>query len=180
MSDINDKMQKVIERTKGQFTSFRSGRANPDILAKVQVDYYGSMVPIKQVANVTVPEPMMLMLTVFDKSAIKAIEKAIQASDLGLNPMTEGSAIRLRFPELTEERRKDLVKLVKKTAEESKVVLRNIRREAVDELKAQEKAKTITEDESKKEQEDIQKQLDHFIKIVDTMTHDKENEIMKI
>lgn len=180
ITDLKDKMDKTIERMKSQFSTYRTGRANPDVLAKVQVEYYGSMVNIKQVASVSVPEPMTLQLTLFDKSVIKAVEKAIQASDLGLNPMVDGTIIRLRFPELTEERRKELVKMVKKQAEESKVALRNIRRDTVDALKTQEKNKEINEDESKRLQEEIQKQTDHFIHLIDQLTLEKEKDIMRI
>ena len=178
--ELNDKMEKTIERMKSQFSTYRTGRANADVLAKVTVEYYGSMVPLKQVASISVPEPMTLQLTLFDKSVIKSVEKAIQASDLGLNPMVDGTIIRLRFPELTEQRRKDLVKMVKKQAEESKIAVRNIRRDAVEGLKAKEKNKDINEDESKKIQEDIQKQTDHYIHVIDLMTADKEKDIMRI
>ena len=182
MSDqsYSSKMQKTVESFKGQLGTIRTGRANPDILSRIQVDYYGSMVPIKQVANITVPESMTLLLNVFDRSAVKSVEKAILTSDLGLNPQTDGSSIRLRFPDLTQERRKDLVKIVKKESEEAKISLRNIRRDAVDSVKSDEKAKHLAEDASKRAQEDIQKQTDHFIKLIDQITQEKESEIMTL
>jgi ribosome recycling factor len=177
MSDVKSKMQKSIDTLKEHFATVRTGRANPDILSKIQVDYYGSMVPIKQVASISVPEPMTLMLTLFDKGSVKAVEKAIMTSDLGLNPAVDGTIIRLRFPDLTEDRRKELAKLVKKMAEDSKIALRNIRRDAIDQLKAD---KAIPEDQLKKQQDDIQKDTDHFTKLADQLAADKEAEIMKI
>ncbi len=177
MSDAKEKMQKAIEHLKSEFSTIRTGRANPEILSKIQVDYYGSMVPLKQVASITVPEPMMLILTLFDKGAIKSVEKAIQASDLGLNPAVDGTIIRLRFPDLTEERRRDLVKITKKMSEEAKVALRNLRRDCNDAIKAH---KDYTDDIKKQMQEEIQKDTDLFTKQVDQLTADKEAEIMKL
>ncbi len=172
-----DKMNKAFDRLKSSFSTIRTGRANPEVLSKIMVEYYGSMVPIKQITSISVPEPMVLLLTLFDKGAAKAVEKAIQTSDLGLNPQIDGAVIRLRFPDLTEDRRKELVKQIKKMSEESKVALRNIRRDEIESLKAD---KSMAEDMSKKMQEDIQKHTDHFTKLVDQLTADKEAEIMKI
>ncbi len=179
-NELKEKMEKTIEHTKAQYATYRTGRANPEVLSRILVEYYGQMVSIKQVASVSVPESMTLQLSIFDKSAVKAVEKAIQASDLGLNPSVDGTVIRLRFPELTEERRKDLVKVIKKHAEESKIGIRNVRRDAVDALKAKEKGKEISEDECKKQQEDIQKMTDHYIHVVDQITVEKEADIMRI
>lgn len=180
MSQLTDKMQKTVDVVKGHLGTLRTGRANPEILSKIMVEYYGSLVPLQQVAAITVPESTMLMLNIFDKGATKAVEKAIQSANLGFNPNTDGSIIRLKLPDLTEERRKELVKLVKKHIEDGKVSLRNIRRDEVDSLKAQEKAKTISEDESKTQQDSTQKTTDKFIGILDQLGKDKEAEIMTI
>lgn len=177
MDRLTDKMKKTVEGLKSHLGTIRTGRANPDVLSKISAEYYGSMVPLKQLANISVPEPMMLTLTMFDKSAVKSVEKALQASDLGLNPNVDGTVIRLRFPDLTEERRKDLVKLVKKSSEEFKVTLRNLRRDFLDELKAD---KSNSEDDLKKMQEEIQKVTDIYSKQIDQLITDKETEIMKI
>ncbi len=174
---LKDKMSKAIDHLKSTFGTIRTGRANPDVLSKIQVEYYGSMVPLKQVANVTVPENMTLLLTLFDKSAVKAVEKALLASDLGLNPNVDGTVIRLRFPDLTEERRKELVKVIKKYSEECKIVIRNLRRDFLEDLK---KDKNTPEDQAKKLQDEVQKQTDHFIKLIDQSTAEKEAEVMKI
>jgi len=170
-------LTKTIARFKDALSTIRTGRANPDVLSKINVEYYGSMVPLKQLANISVPETMMLQLTLFDKGAVKAVEKGILASDLGLNPTVDGTIIRLRFPDLTEDRRKDLVKLTKKMAEEYRVAIRNQRRDALEKLKSD---KTLPEDEVKKLQDEIQKQTDHYTKQVDSVSAEKEAEIMKI
>ncbi len=178
--EIEEKMQKTIEATRRHMATIRTGRANPDLLSRIHVDYYGSEVPLQQVASISVPEAMTLVLNVFDKGAVKAIEKAIQTSDLHLTPMTEGNLIRLRLPELTEDRRKDLVKLVKKHIEDSKVAVRNIRRDAVEDAKHQEKDKQLSTDESKHLQQDIQKLTDQYIEKLDHLAKEKEAEILKI
>lgn len=180
MQDNQSRMEKSVEALKHQLASFRTGRANPDLLARIMVSYYGAPVPLKQVANVTVPENRVLQISVFEKNLVKEVEKAIQTSDLGLNPSVDGTIIRLRLPELTEDRRKDLVKQVKKTLEEAKVGLRNIRRDAVDAIKKQEKDKVITEDTSKRNQEELQKLTDKYTAIMDHLGKDKEVEIMTI
>jgi ribosome recycling factor len=180
MSSLSERMGKTIESTKKHFATIRTGRANPDILSFVQVEYYGTKVPLQQLASISVPENTMLVLNVFDKSAVKDIERAIMVSDLNLNPQTDGSIIRLRFPELTEERRKEFVKLVKKQAEEGKVAIRNIRRDEIEELKKMEKNKEISEDDLKSEQEEVQKQTDKYSKRIDEIANEKEEEILKI
>jgi ribosome recycling factor len=180
MTDLKDRMDKSVEALKGQLASFRTGRANPDLLSRIMVSCYGSMVPLKQLANITVPDNRVLQISVFDKTMVKDVDKAIQLSDLGMNPSIDGSTLRLRLPELTEDRRKDLVKQVKKVLEEAKISLRNIRRDAVDDLKKQEKAKELPEDESKRLQEDIQKLTDKYITTLESLVKDKETEIMTL
>jgi len=180
MSNFVEKMEKSNETLKRQFISIRTGRANADMLSRITVDYYGSIVPLKQVASITVPESMTLQLNVFDKNSIKSVEKAILTSDLNVSPQTDGATIRIRLPELSEERRKELVKSVKKLAEDSKVILRNIRRDHIDELKKQEKDKKISEDESKREQEHTQKEIDKCIGIIDQVAKEKEADILKV
>jgi ribosome recycling factor len=175
-----EKMQKTIDTLINDLSTLKAGRANPHMLDKISVDYYGALTPLVQVAAVSSPEPRVLLVSPWDMSLIKAVEKAIMASDLGLNPSNDGKSIRLNIPQLTEERRKDLVKLVAKTAEESKVALRNIRRGSLEEMKKAEKAKTITEDDVKNGEKLIQKQLDDFIKKVDDITKEKEKEIMTV
>lgn len=154
------RMDKTIEALKHEFASIRTGRASTALLDKVMVDYYGTPSPINQVANVTAPEPRLILVKPWEKSMIGPIEKAVLQSDLGLNPSNDGETIRLAIPQLTEERRKELVKVVSKKAEEAKVAVRNIRRDANDALKKEEKAKTITEDDAKQGQEKIQKLTD--------------------
>lgn len=180
MNVLKGKMDKAIDHIKHQLTGVRTGRAAPSLLNKIQVDYYGSMVPINQVASISVPEPAMLLLNVFDAKAVQNIEKAISSSDLGLNPQTEGNMIRLRLPELTEERRKDLVKVVKTSAEEARVAIRNIRRDAMDSIKRQKNDNDITEDELKRDQDQIQKLTDSYIDIIEKISKEKESEIMTI
>ena len=175
-----DKMKKAFEYLEADYASIRAGRANPHVLDKLRVDYYGTPTPIQQVGNITVPEARIIQIAPWEKSLLKAIEKAILTSDLGINPNNDGSVIRLIFPELTEERRKDLVKEVKKKAEEGKVAIRNIRRDGNDAIKKLEKAKEITEDDSKKGQESVQKLVDKYIKTVDTLREAKEKEIMEV
>ncbi|NBV42853.1 ribosome recycling factor [bacterium] len=180
MSELKSRMEKTVESLKSQLNGFRTGRANPELLSKLMVNYYGSTVPLKQVGAVSVPESRVLLINVFDKGAVKEVERAIMTSDLGLSPQTDGMMIRLRLPELTEDRRKDLVKQVKKAVEEAKVGIRNIRRDYVDEIKAKEKNKAITEDDSKRQQDDAQKTTDQYIGILDSLSRDKEAEIMKV
>ncbi len=180
--DINLKnhMHKTIDNFKHQITAIRTGRANPELLSRIQVECYGTMVPIKQVASVMVPESMTLQLNVFDKNIIKNIEKAITMSDLNVSPQIDGGVIRIRLPELTEARRKEFVKILKKEEEEAKIALRNIRREAIDLVKKQEKNREISEDDLNRFTDEIQKELDQFIAQVEKLSLEKENEIMKV
>lgn len=173
------KMGKTLNALESELTTIRAGRANPHILDKLTVDYYGAPTPIQQVANISVPEARMIQIQPWESSMIKAIEKAILCSDLGLNPSNDGKAIRLVFPELTEERRKDLVKEVKKKAEECKVAVRNIRRDGNDAFKKLAKAE-ISEDEIKELEENLQKITDKYIKEVDAMTEEKSKEILTV
>lgn len=175
-----EKMNKTISVLKSDLATLRAGRANPTMLDRVKVDYYGSLCPLSQVANVSAPEPRVLVISPWEKSLIKEIEKAILTSDLGINPSNDGSVIRLVVPELTEETRKNLVKVVRKTGEESKVALRSIRREANDKVKALKKDGDITEDELKSAEEKVQKTIDTYVKEVDTLITAKEKEIMSI
>ena len=175
-----ENMKKTMEALKREFASLRAGRATPSLLDKVLVDYYGTPTPVNQVAKISVPEPRMIMIQPWEKSLLHELEKAIMKSDLGLNPNSDGTAIRLSIPQLTQERRTELVKSVNKKAEEAKVALRNVRRDANEKLKKMEKAKEITEDEAKKAQEDMQKLVDKYVKSVDTAKATKEKEIMEV
>ena len=176
----SDKMQKAYEFLEADFAAIRAGRANPHVLDKLRVDYYGTPTPIQQVGNVTVPEARIIQIAPWEKSLIKEIEKAIMTSDIGINPSNDGSVIRLVFPELTEDRRKELVKDVKKKGEGAKVAIRNIRRDANDMIKKQLKASEISEDEQKGAEDDIQKLTDEFIAKVDNMVDEKSKEIMTV
>ena len=175
---LEEKMGKTIRNLEAELATLKAGRANPTMLDRIEVEYYGSMVPISQVGNVSVPEPRILMITPWEKSALKAIEKAINMSDLNLNPNNDGSVIRLVIPELTEETRKNLVKVVGKRAEEAKVAIRSIRRDTIEKIKAMKKE--ISEDEIKKAEEDVQKKVDDYIKKVDKIVVEKEKDIMKV
>ena len=175
-----EKMEKTLSNLAEDYSTIRAGRANPNVLNKITVDYYGSPTPLQQVANISVPEARMLVIQPWDRSLIKAIEKAIQASDVGINPNNDGTVIRLVFPELTEERRKELSKDVKKKGEAAKVAIRNIRRDCVDTIKKAQKAGEITEDDQKKDEEDAQKLTDKFIDKVDKAVEAKTKEIMTV
>lgn len=175
-----EKMQKCVDYLVADFAAIRAGRANPNVLNKIRVDYYGTPTPIQQVANVSVPEPRMIQIAPWDRSLIKAIEKAIMTSELGINPSNDGSVIRLIFPEVTEERRKQLAKDVKKKGEEQKVAVRNVRRDGVDAVKKLEKASEITEDDRKDLEEQLQKMTDKFVKNIDKAVEDKTKEIMTV
>lgn len=175
-----DKMKKTISVLKSDFSTLRAGRANPTMLDRIKIDYYGSPCPLSQVANISAPEPRVLVISPWEKSLIKEIEKAILVSDLGINPSNDGSVIRLVVPELTEETRKNLVKVVKKTGEEAKVALRSIRRDANDKVKALKKDGDITEDELKNAEDKVQKIIDVYVKEVDSLVMAKEKEIMSI
>lgn len=175
-----EKMQKTLEALKREFSSLRAGRATPALLDRVTVDYYGTPTPVNQVAKVSVPEPRMIVIQPWEKTLMKELEKAIMKSDLGLTPNSDGTAIRLSIPQLTQERREELRKTVNKKAEEAKVALRNLRRDANDAIKKLEKAKEVAEDEAKKGQEDMQKLIDKYVKLVDTVKSGKEKEIMEV
>ena len=178
--DLPVKCNKAIDYTKNEFGLMKAGRANSKILDKVLVDYYGTMTPITQMGNVSTPEPRMLVITLWDKSAIKATEKAILAANLGLTPSNDGTVIRLIFPELTQERRKELAKQVKKLGEECKVAVRNARRDAIEGIKKLLKDKQISEDISANAEKDIDKAIADFIKSIDVMTAEKEKDIMSV
>lgn len=180
ISTNEERIKKSIDALKREFGSLRAGRATPNLLDKIMVDYWGTPTPVNQVAKVSVPEPRMIVIQPWEKPMIHAIEKAIMKSELGLSPNSDGTAIRLSIPQLTQERRKELVKTVSKKAEEAKVAIRNIRRDANDAIKKLEKAKEITEDESKKGQEKFQKLVDKYIKNVDSLKESKEKEIMEV
>lgn len=177
---IEERMEKTLSVLEENFSEVRAGRANPAILNKVKVDYYGVPTPINQVAGVSVPEARLIVIQPWDASVLKDIERAIVAADIGLNPNNDGKVIRLSFPELTEERRKDLVKDIKKMAEESKVSVRAIRRDGIDEAKSLQKESLLTEDEEKKAEEQIQKLTDKKIAEIDAMLEKKEKEIMSV
>ena len=174
-----DKMKKTMASLESDLATIRAGRANPNVLNKIMVDYYGTPTPIQQVGNVSVPEPRMILIQPWEKSMVKAIEKAIQTSELGINPTNDGSAIRLVFPELTEERRKELVKDVKKKGEGAKGAIRNIRRDGNDALKKL-KGSEVSEDEIKDMEEELQKVTDKFVKKVDEAVEAKSKEVMTV
>ena len=176
----DDKMQKTIEVVKSDFASVRAGRANAAVLDKISVDYYGSPTPINQVAAISSPDPRSLLIKPWDGSILKAIEKAIQTSDLGINPQNDGRLIRLSFPQLTEERRRDLSKQVKKYAEAGKVAIRNIRRDAVDSYKSMKKKGEITEDDLKEYEKEMQDLTEKSCKQIDELTAKKEAELMAV
>ncbi len=180
LHDSEDRMKKTIEHMLGDFASMRAGRANPAMLDRIMVNYYGEPTPINQMANINVPEARLLVIQPWDKSSIADIEKAIMKSDLGITPNNDGNVIRLAVPQLTEERRKEVVKNVKKRAEEAKVAIRNIRREGNDLIKSSEKDKLVSEDESKKGLDNIQKLTDKYIKDVDAALQVKEKDIMEV
>ena len=180
ISVYEEKMTKAYEFLQSDYASIRAGRANPHILDKLRVDYYGTPTPIQQVGNITVPEARIIQIAPWEKSLIKAIEKAIMTSDIGITPSNDGSVIRLVFPELTEERRKDLAKDVKKKGEGAKVAVRNIRRDAMDRIKKMEKAGDISEDDLKQGEEKIQKITDKMIEKVDKAIETKTKEIMTV
>lgn len=180
LKDYNEKMQKTIDHLATDYASIRAGRANPHVLDKIKVDYYGTPTPIQQVGNISIPDPRMIQIQPWEKSLLKEIEKAIQASDVGINPSNDGTVIRLVFPELTEERRKDLAKEIKKKGEDAKVAIRNIRRDGNDAFKKLAKAEDVSEDEIASLEDDIQKITDKFIKEIDKMVDEKSKDIMTV
>ncbi len=176
----DEKMQKTIEVVKANFAAVRAGRANAGVLDRITVDYYGAPTPLNQVANIGSPDPRTLSIQPYDMSLLKAIEKAIQTSDLGINPQNDGRVIRLAFPQLTEERRKELTKQVRKYGEEGKVALRNIRRDAMDDIKKKTKKSELTEDDQKKLEKELQDMTDKRCKDIDDLTTKKEKELMAV
>lgn len=180
LQEAERKMQSVISATKREFAAVRTGRATPALLDRVHVEYYGTETPLNQLANISAPEPRMLTIQPYDKSAVKAIEKAIMASDLGLTPNSDGNLIRIAIPPLTEERRKELVRLVRKEAEEKRVAIRNIRREANDHIKKLQKNGELSEDDSRRAQTEVQELTDKYILEVDRLLEAKEAEIMEV
>ena len=175
-----DKMKSSVEHLGRELGAVRAGRANASVLDRISVDYYGSPTPIQQIGSIGSPDPRTLVITPWDASILKGIEKAIQESDLGINPQNDGKCIRLAFPQLTEERRKDLTKQVRKYAEDAKVAVRNIRRDAVDYVKKAQKKGELTEDDQKKLEEETQKLTDKYVKLIDDTCADKNKEIMEV
>ncbi|CAI1028057.1 Ribosome-releasing factor [Serratia quinivorans] len=176
--DADSRMEKSVEAFKNQISKIRTGRASPSILDGIMVEYYGSATPLRQLASVTVEDSRTLAINLFDRSLGSAVEKAIMASDLGLNPSSAGSVIRVPLPPLTEERRKDLIKVVRNEAEQGRVAVRNVRRDANDKVKALLKDKEISEDEDRRSQDDVQKLTDAYIKLLDAALAEKEKELM--
>ena len=173
-------MRKSVNFLKEDLATIRAGKANPKLVDKIQVSYYGTMTPLNQIANISVPEPRSILIQPWDASALKDVEKAILTSDLGINPTNDGKIIRLIIPVLTEERRKDLLKVVKKEIENAKIAVRNIRRDAIDEIKKLEKQSEITKDDLKRAEEDMQKLTDRYISIVEDLYKEKEKEILEV
>lgn len=180
MNLTEEKMSKSVKALEREFASIRAGRATPAVLDKVLVDYYGVPTPIEQMAAVSVVEARSLVIQPWDASTVKTIEKAILASDIGINPLNDGRSIRLNFPPLTEERRKEIVKDVRRMSEDSKVAVRSIRRDAIEKLKSMKKNSEITEDDVKKGEGDIQKLTDKYVKLIDDRTNEKEKETLEI
>ncbi|WP_175989039.1 ribosome recycling factor [Bacillus sp. Marseille-Q1617] len=180
IANANERMNKAIQTFSRELASIRAGRANASLLDKITVDYYGAPTPVNQLAGISIPEARMLVIQPYDKSALGDIEKAILKSDLGITPTSDGNILRIVIPALTEERRKDLVKLVKKEAEDAKVAIRNIRRDANDDLKKKEKNGDITEDDLRGFSDDVQKATDESIAKIDSISKDKEKEILEV
>ncbi|WP_261132879.1 ribosome recycling factor [Bacillus sp. Marseille-Q3570] len=180
IKQADEKMQKAVAAFRRELATLRAGRANPSLLDRVSVDYYGALTPLNQMANISVPEARLLVIQPYDKSIIGEIEKAIQKAELGLSPSNDGDVIRIAIPALTEERRKELVKLVKKYSEEGKVAVRNIRRDANDELKKLQKDGEMTEDDLRHYSDEVQKVTDRFVSEIDSIAENKEKEIMEV
>ena len=178
--EAEERFQKTTDVFRSDLASIRAGRANPHVLDKIRVDYYGELSPLNQVGNIAVQDGQCLVISPWDKSLLKAIEKAIQVSDIGINPTNDGNVVRLVFPTLTEERRKDIVKQVKKMSEESKVALRNVRRDCLDALKKMNKAKEMTDDEYAGYEADVEKSVTKAIELVEKVTAEKEKEILTV
>ncbi|MBU0687041.1 MAG: ribosome recycling factor [Candidatus Margulisbacteria bacterium] len=180
ISQAEQKMKKAFDVVKKNFSGVRTGRASAALLDHVTVEYYGTKVPLIQLAGISVPESRLIVVQPYDKNSVKLIEKALQTSDIGINPVSEGGKIRLPLPQPTEERRKELVKVLKKEAEEGKVAIRNIRRDAMTQLKKQKDAKEISEDAEKNQEEAVQKLVDRFTKEIDSLLKTKEKEVMEV
>lgn len=180
LTDVEARMQKAVEATQHNFNSVRTGRANASLLDRITVEYYGAETHLKALANISSPDATTLQIQPFDRSTMRAIEKAISESDIGLTPNNDGTSIRLNIPPLTTDRRKELVKMVAKLAEEGKVAIRNVRRDAIDSIRKLEKAKEISEDDSKSQQEQVDKLTEKFVKTIDKVTVEKEKEISTI
>lgn len=180
VEDATRRMDKTLEHIRQDFTGIRTGRATPSLLNRINVNYYGQQTPLNQIASITVPEPNLLVVSPYDKSIIGDIEKAIMQSDLGLNPMNDGHIIRLPIPKLTEERRKEMTRLVRAKAEDGRVALRNVRRDAIEELRSLEKEGEITKDDLRRGQEEIQKLTDKHIQEADEMLKTKEKELLEV
>ncbi|MGC8485568.1 MAG: ribosome recycling factor [Candidatus Baltobacteraceae bacterium] len=178
--DVESKMQKCVDATRAEFAAIRTGRATPALLDRLHVDAYGQSVPLKQVAGIATPDARTLVITAYDKGVVGEIRKAIEKSDLGMSPNVDGTTIRMSVPPLNEERRRDLVKVIKKKSEDGKIALRNVRHKAHDDIKAQLKSSTITEDESKRMQEHLQKLTDRYSKDIDGLVVTKEKEVMEV
>ena len=180
LEDLKRRMQGAVNAFRHDLGSLRTGRASPSLLDPIQVDAYGAMMPLTQVANVNVPEPRLLSVQVWDRSMVQAVEKAIRESDLGLNPQTEGQVIRLRIPEMNEQRRKEMVKVAHKYAEEARIAVRHVRRDGLDLLKRLEKDSAISEDDGKRDAEQVQKATDQSVAEIDSLLVAKEKEIMHV
>ena len=178
--DVESKMQKCVDATRAEFAAIRTGRATPALLDRLHVDAYGQSVPLKQVAGIATPDARTLVITAYDKGVVGEIRKAIEKSDLGMSPNVDGTTIRMSVPPLNEERRRDLVKVIKKKSEDGKIALRNVRHKAHDDIKGQLKSSTITEDESKRMQEHLQKLTDRYSKDIDVLVVTKEKEVMEV
>lgn len=179
-SEYSNRMDKTIDALQSQFSSVRAGRANASVLDQIRVEYYGTPTPINQIGSISSPDPRTLVIQPWDTTILKSVEKAIQASELGINPQNDGRVIRLAFPQLTEERRQELVKQIRKYGEDAKVAIRNIRRDAMESFKAQKKKSEITEDDLKDIEKDLQKLTDDYIKDIDALTVKKEKELSEI
>ena len=180
LSELNDKMDKTISVLKDEFMTIRAGKANPSILNKVSVEYYGADTPLSQMASISAPEPRMIVVQPYDATMIAEIEKAIMVADLGFNPSNDGKMIRIAIPMLTEERRKELTKVVKKTGENAKVALRNERRHALDSLKKMHKASELTDDDVRSAEKDVQDAMDKHTKVIDELIAEKEKDILAV
>ena len=180
LKQAEDKMRKAIQATKDEFATIRTGRASPTTLDRIEIDYYGTKTPLNQVAGISVPEARLLVISPYDKGAMTAIEKAIQASDLGINPTNDGTVIRLAFPPLTEDRRKELTKVAKERAEEGRVAVRNIRRHAKDEMEKMQKDGELSEDDLKRGEKELQRVTDQYVAEVDNLFSHKEKELLEV